>query len=103
LAAEFMAEGPTPNVLDAGSTPGNEAVIACVRDRANTKLKSLAASKPLRSHILARERIKTHDRRVWFEAQRTRPERRSGHRHGAHADTLRVIELGAATAQALAD
>ncbi|HTU63119.1 MAG TPA: hypothetical protein VMF89_31885 [Polyangiales bacterium] len=43
VAAEFTAEGQPPNIVDAGSSPGNEAVIACVRERAVAKLKSPAA------------------------------------------------------------
>lgn len=43
VAAEFTAEGQPPKVVDAGSSPGNEAVIACVSERAAAKLKSPAA------------------------------------------------------------
>jgi hypothetical protein len=43
IAAEFTAEGQPPNILDAGSSAGNEAVVACIRERATAKLKSPAA------------------------------------------------------------
>lgn len=43
VAAEFTAEGQPPKVIDAGSSPGNDPVIACVRERAAAKLKSPAA------------------------------------------------------------
>jgi hypothetical protein len=45
VAAEFTAEGQPPTIHDAGSSPGNEAVIACVRERATAKLRS-PASRP---------------------------------------------------------
>ena len=40
VAAEFTAEGQAPVIHDAGSMPGSEAVIACVRERAPEKLRS---------------------------------------------------------------
>lgn len=43
IAAEFTEEGQPPKIIDAGSSPGNEAVIACVRERASAKLKSPGA------------------------------------------------------------
>jgi len=43
LAAEFTEEGQPPKIVDAGSSPGNEAVVACVREHATAKLKSPGA------------------------------------------------------------
>jgi hypothetical protein len=43
VVAELTPEGQPPNITDAGSSPGNEAVIACIRERATAKLKSPAA------------------------------------------------------------
>jgi hypothetical protein len=44
IAAEFTPEGTAPKLHDAGSTPGTEAVIACVRERASAKLRSPATT-----------------------------------------------------------
>lgn len=40
VAAELTDEGKPPKIHDAGSSPGNEPVIACVRERATAELKS---------------------------------------------------------------
>jgi hypothetical protein len=44
VAAEFTAPGTAPKVHDLGSTPGSEAVLACVRERATVKLRSPAST-----------------------------------------------------------
>ena len=39
VAAEFTGEGKAPVIHDAGSSPGTDAVVACVRQRATEKLR----------------------------------------------------------------
>lgn len=40
VAAEFTAHGMAPIIHDAGSMPGSEALLECVRQRARDKLRS---------------------------------------------------------------
>lgn len=44
VAAELTSEGKAPIIHDAGSSPGTDAVIACVREHAAEKLRSPSKS-----------------------------------------------------------
>jgi hypothetical protein len=44
IAAEFTAEGQAPVIHDAGSMPGSEPLLACVKQRASHKLRSPKAA-----------------------------------------------------------